>query len=104
MGLDPDRPILALFPGSRRQEIRRHWELFIGPGSLIREKRPEVQLAVARAPSIPPPRSWTGRSHGGGGRAALLAHATAALVKSGTTTLQAALAGVPFVTVYRTHP
>jgi lipid-A-disaccharide synthase len=35
---------------------------------------------------------------------ALLTHATAALVKSGTTTLQAALAGVPFVTVYRTHP
>jgi lipid-A-disaccharide synthase len=35
---------------------------------------------------------------------ALLHHARAALVKSGTTTLQAALAGTPFVTVYRTHP
>ena len=34
----------------------------------------------------------------------LLAHATAALVKSGTSTLQAALAGTPFVTVYKTHP
>jgi lipid-A-disaccharide synthase len=34
----------------------------------------------------------------------LLSHSRAALVKSGTTTLQAALAGTPFVTVYRTHP
>lgn len=34
----------------------------------------------------------------------LLRIASVALVKSGTTTLQAALAGVPFVTVYKTHP
>ncbi len=35
---------------------------------------------------------------------ALLRVAHAALVKSGTTTLEAAIAGVPFVTVYKTHP
>ena len=34
----------------------------------------------------------------------LLAHARVALVKSGTTTLEATLQGTPFVTVYRTHP
>src|SRR5690606_36526810 len=35
---------------------------------------------------------------------ALLAHARAALVKSGTGTLEAALAGTPLVIAYRTHP
>ena len=35
---------------------------------------------------------------------ALLRHAAAALVKSGTGTLEAALEGTPFVTAYRTHP
>ena len=34
----------------------------------------------------------------------LLAHSAVALVKSGTSTLEAALEGTPFVTVYRTHP
>ncbi len=104
LGMDPARPILALFPGSRRQEIRRHWEVFLRTGEAVREERPEIQLAVARAPSIPeeelrrPP--VTVVEDGG----TLLSVAAAALVKSGTTTLQAALAGVPFVTVYRTHP
>jgi lipid-A-disaccharide synthase len=71
---------------------------------MVREQHPEIQLAVARAESIPV------RELGGLGVSgvedglALLRVATAALVKSGTATLQAALAGTPFVTVYRTHP
>jgi lipid-A-disaccharide synthase len=78
--------------------------VFLETGHRILETRPEVQVAVAKArgmdlgslgiPGIPSVDD--GRS--------LLHHATAALVKSGTTTLEAALAGVPFVTVYRTHP
>jgi lipid-A-disaccharide synthase len=104
LGLDPDRPILALFPGSRRQEIGRHWNLFLKAGALILDRHPEVQLVVARAGSIP----LSDLDQSGvtvvEDATALLSVATAALVKSGTTTLQAALAGIPFVTVYRTHP
>lgn len=103
-GLDSAKPILALFPGSRRQEIRRHLKLFLETGKSIQRSRPDVQLALARAPSLPPldvegleiPQIEDSR--------ALLHHATTALVKSGTTTLQAALAGTPFVMVYKTHP
>jgi lipid-A-disaccharide synthase len=104
LGLEPGRPVLALFPGSRNQEIRRHLELFLATASRVQQHRPEVQTAVARAPSIP-----TEDLEGKGvtvvedGKA-LLGVARAALVKSGTSTLQTALAGVPFVTVYRTHP
>jgi len=103
-GLDPSRPILALFPGSRRQEVIRHWGLFLETGSRIVQERPDVQLVAGRAPSIPLDELEGHDVTLTEDVEALLAHATAALVKSGTTTLQAALAGVPFVTVYRTHP
>lgn len=102
--LDPDRPVLALFPGSRAQEVKRHLRLFVDTARRLRHRRPDLQAAVARVPTLAPelfedvdlPLVSDGR--------ALLRHARAALVKSGTTTLEAALEGTPFVTVYRTHP
>jgi lipid-A-disaccharide synthase len=102
--LKADRPVLALFPGSREQEIRRHTEVFFRASDQVRNARPEVQVAVAQAPSISAealawPEVAVVPDPGG-----LLAFATAALIKSGTSTLQAALAGTPFVTVYKTHP
>ena len=104
LGLDPARPVLALFPGSRPQEIRRHLELFSEAASRVVERDPAVQPVVgvpgdidrqvydgARWPCVP---SATG----------VLEHADAALVKSGTTTLEAALAGTPSVVAYRMNP
>lgn len=101
-GLDPDRPILALFPGSRRQEVDRHLAPFVAAAGRVRERFPELQPVVGRAPSLdagiladaglPVVPDFRG----------LLRVARVALVKSGTTTLEAALAGVPFVTAYRT--
>jgi lipid-A-disaccharide synthase len=102
--LDAQRPILALLPGSRPQELRRHLSIFLDAGRRVVERSDDVQLVIARASSIPPsafqgldiPVVDDARS--------LLAHSAAALVKSGTATLEAALEGTPFVTVYRTHP
>ena len=102
--LDAQRPILALLPGSRPQELNRHLGLFLEAGRLVQERGGDVQLVLARASSIPPsafrdvgvPVVDDARS--------LLAHSAVALVKSGTSTLEAALEGTPFVTVYRTHP
>ena len=102
--LDAQRPILALFPGSRPQELRRHLPVFLEAGRRVVERRDDVQLVLARASSIPPsalqgldvPVVDDARS--------LLAHSAVALVKSGTATLEAALEGTPFVTAYRTHP
>ena len=102
--LDPDRPILAVFPGSRHQEVERHIEVFSEAAAIVCRDRPHVQPAIARAPSVPDMAYAGARyplvtdSH------ALLRHARAAVVKSGTTTLEAAIAGVPFVVAYRTHP
>lgn len=104
LGLDPDRRILALFPGSRAQELERHLVPFCRAAEQVVEARWHIQPVVARSTDVavaayddaPFPVTDDGRS--------LLAHAHAALVKSGTTTLETALAGVPMVIAYRTHP
>lgn len=104
LGLDASRPILALFPGSRRQELERHLQLFARAVERVRESRPDVQPVIAAGATLDDalfagtqlPRTrdaWE-----------LLHHATAALVKSGTSTLQAALTITPMVVAYRMHP
>ncbi len=104
-GLDPHRPILALFPGSRAQEVRRHLELFSSAGALAVSRNAAVQ------PVIGVPRGIDRGVYAGalwplvestGGM--LLQYATAALVKSGTTTLEAGIAGTPMAVVYRMAP
>lgn len=103
-GLDPARPLLALFPGSRRQELDGHLAVFAAAARRLERARPGLQTVVARAPGLPArafedvaaPCVDDGRR--------LLRHARAAIVKSGTSTVEAALSGVPFATAYRTHP
>lgn len=103
-GLDPQRPILALFPGSRKQEIQRHLPLFQETAARLRTEHPGVQAVLGRAPSVARETlDRTGLPVADDFRS-LLRVARVALVKSGTSTLEAALAGVPFVTVYRTSP
>jgi lipid-A-disaccharide synthase len=104
LGLDPARPVLALFPGSRMQEVLRHGRLFEACAARLREGLPELQIAVARAAGIPEAELRIAGAVVVEDSRALLRVARAALVKSGTTTLEAAIAGVPFVTVYKTHP
>jgi lipid-A-disaccharide synthase len=103
-GLDPALPVLALFPGSRQQEITRHLVLFRDAARIVRSRDSRVQVLVAAAPGIPDAAyhaaGYPFTREGG----ELLEVATAALVKSGTTTLEAALAGTPFVVCYRMNP
>lgn len=104
LGIDPERPILAVFPGSRAQELARHLDVFGEAAARVARDRPDVQPVIAATAALDAsvyadaayPRTTAARS--------LLAHATAAIVKSGTTTLEAALAGTPMVIAYRTHP
>jgi lipid-A-disaccharide synthase len=103
LGLDPARPVLALLPGSRPQEVRRLWPPLLAAARLLRERIPDLQLVVPVAPTVR--REWlqadlpiafvTGRAP------EVLATADAAVVASGTATLEAALAQVPTVVVYR---
>ena len=102
--LDPTLPILALLPGSRRQEVERHLATFVAAAELARIAHPSLQPVLARAASVP--EGWlsgTGLPVTGDARS-LLRHARAALLKSGTSTLEAALEATPAVVAYRTHP
>jgi lipid-A-disaccharide synthase len=103
-GLDPERRILAIFPGSRRQEVDRHLEPFVGAARAVVEARWHVQPVLARAGGVEPSAYGSLPFPVTEDGPALLRHAHAALVKSGTTTLETALAGVPMVIAYRTHP
>jgi lipid-A-disaccharide synthase len=106
--LDPTRPWLALFPGSRAQELRRHLPAFLDAADRLVAEDPSRQAVVARVdgvgdmiPSQLPSGAplWAVEDARG-----LLHHARGGLLKSGTTTLEAALAGLPGVVAYRTHP
>jgi len=103
-GLDAERPILAVLPGSRRQEVARHLDPFLGAARLVTEARPDVLPVIARAPSLSTaPFEALGYPVVEDARG-LLGHADAALVKSGTSTLEAALELTPFVVAYKTSP
>ena len=102
--LDAQRPILALLPGSRAQELRRHLALFLEAGRLVQDRAGDLQLVLARASSILPSAFRAVGVPVVDDARSLLAHSALALVKSGTSTLEAALEGSPCVTVYRTHP
>jgi lipid-A-disaccharide synthase len=102
LGLDPARPILGIFPGSRAQEVRRLWPIFRAAAERVRAARPEVQAVVAgTARGVYPD---AGEIHVHQGDPALVfGAATAGLCKSGTTTLEAALADVPMAIAYRVN-
>jgi lipid-A-disaccharide synthase len=104
LGLDPERRILALFPGSRQQEVDRHLEPFVDAARSVVKARWHVQPVIGRSPDVPAGAYAATRYPSTTDGRALLAHAHAALVKSGTTTLETALADTPMVIAYRTHP
>lgn len=101
-GLDPDRPVLGLLPGSRAQEMERHGTLFARAARAVVELRPDVQPVVARAPTLEEGSAATLGFPVVADARAVQRHAAAALVKSGTSTLETALEGTPFVMAYRT--
>ncbi len=103
LGLDPDRPVLGLFPGSRAQEVRRLWSPFREAAQRVCARRPDLQVVVAGRPWCHYPDPGAIRVHQGDARL-VFAAADAALCKAGTTTLEATLADVPMVIAYRLHP
>lgn len=103
-GLDADQPVLALFPGSRAQELKRHLRLFEEAAARVQAIVPSVQPVIGAAADLPEAAFLDARSHRSDEPRALLHFADVALVKSGTSTLEAALAGTPFVVAYRTNP
>lgn len=105
-GLDPDRPVVAVLPGSRPKEVAHNVSRLAAAAELLRKRKPELQFLVALAPSLDPApveRAFapSGARLVAGATHAALGAARLALVASGTATVEAALLRIPMVVVYR---
>lgn len=103
-GITDPRPIIALLPGSRRGEIRNNLPLMIEAA----RRYPDFQYVVAAAPAIPEIyyreiAQDPGLKVAFGATPTLLKYSKAALVTSGTATLETALVGTPQVVCYRAN-
>ena len=102
LGLSQERPVLALFPGSRQQEIERHLDDFVEAARILESRIPGLQVVVSVAPTITLDPSGCPYQRVESASFTVLRAADAALCKSGTTTLEAAIADCPLVVAYRT--
>lgn len=101
-----DKPVIALLPGSRQQEIRAKLPVMLQ----VSRSLPQYQFVVAKASSLdsslyqlflkdfPDVKLMEGQTYN------LLKQSKAALVTSGTATLETALLGVPEVVCYKGNP
>jgi lipid-A-disaccharide synthase len=101
-----EKPIIALLPGSRRQEVKS----ILSEMLKMVPKFPEYQFIIAGAPTLPEEfyrpflQKYPQVQLVQGQTYNLLANAEAALVTSGTATLETALFDVPEVVCYKTGP
>jgi lipid-A-disaccharide synthase len=119
LGLDERSPTIALLPGSRRNEIGRHLRPMLGAARLLTSEFRDLQFVIPVAPTLKAEdldrecRELLARPDDRGdgsrvrwavareGRYDVVASCDAAVVASGTATLETALLGVPMVIVYR---
>jgi len=109
-GLDPNTPTVALLPGSRRTEVAFNLPAMLDAAARVGLSRP-IQFVIASAPTIDsqwleslvargypgkaPLRTLSNAAH------AALQYSNAAVVASGTATIEAALRECPMIVVYR---
>jgi lipid-A-disaccharide synthase len=105
-GLNPAKPVVTILPGSRHAELAQHLPVVREACRLIQHELP-AQFVIAAAPGSsvtelregwPPglaPRVLENQTYNA------LAAADAAIISSGTATVEAALLDVPMVVIYR---
>jgi lipid-A-disaccharide synthase len=116
-GVALEGPLVGLLPGSREQEIKWLLPVMLQAADLAATLRPDLRFVVVKLPAAP--MDWyqpvlAARAQGlavtifesddAASAYALRASCDAALVASGTATLETALLGVPFAILYRVHP
>ena len=103
--LTDGRPLIALLPGSRQQEISLMIEMML----TVADQFPEYHFAVAAVDNVPASFYEAAQQHPAvsvitGRTYDILHHARAAVVTSGTATLETALFEVPQIVTYRMSP
>jgi lipid-A-disaccharide synthase len=114
LAIQCDAQIVALLPGSRQSELRYNAGAWINAARILHERHPElrflVPLTTRETRALFEHALWENKATDlpisilfGHARDALMA-CDAALVASGTATLEAALCRAPHVMAYRMHP
>jgi lipid-A-disaccharide synthase len=93
--------ILGLFPGSRQQEVDRHWPVFTETVARIKDQVPELKVIAGKAEHVNFPDSDSSISVEEDNPRSVLAYGSAAIVASGTATLEAAVLGIPIIVCYK---
>jgi lipid-A-disaccharide synthase len=108
IGLDANRPVIVLMPGSRAREIELHLPVLAGAIQKMKGRRPDLQFVLLKAPTVDLAAVAAGLSDASSSVHILseatyegLSHADVAIVASGTATVEAALCETPMVVVYR---
>lgn len=102
---------IAVFPGSRNNELKHHLPLLRNVAALLLKQIPNLEMEMPLHPSLHPyasahtqnwpcPLTLSDSEY----RQIALAKAQAALVKSGTMTLEAALSLTPMLVFYKANP
>ncbi len=106
-GLDPEKPVITLLPGSRNQEIIRHLPPLLEAMEKVSADKNSVQILIGKAPHIDKS-VYTGFLKAKDKPPLLvnevydcMFHSTAVVVSSGTATLETGIAGTPMVIVYK---
>lgn len=107
-GLDGNKRLISLLPGSRRNEILKHLPLLLKVAEILGGKFPDLQFAIPLAPTVRREELREGLSRSsvavhlvGNDTYNIVGHADFALVASGTATLETALLGTPMLIYYR---
>lgn len=102
--LGETQPLLCLLPGSRRGELKRHMPLFAKTVALLKQQIPDLAVAMLAAPGMAPDvKNWPVRPILVSRRekADLFDACNVALAKSGTVTMELAVARLPMVVTYK---
>jgi len=109
--IPPDARVAAFLPGSRGKEVDRHLAPMAGAARLLRERWPDAVFLVSEAEALRPGAvSERVRDEGvslrvvRGRMAEVVRAADAAVVASGTASLETGLLGTPMAVVYASDP
>ena len=108
IGLNPQHPVLGILPGSRAKEISRHLPVMLRAAQLVQKEQPDVQLLLLKTKNLEL-NNFTSCLHNAPAGLKIsedyynaLNTCDAAVVCSGTATLETGLMSKPMVVVYKT--